>query len=67
MDKVSITRLWCSLKYECVYLHALEKGSELWTGLARWIGDYSAHRHRLTLGGRTPDEAYDVVMEKLAA
>ena len=33
MDNVFIERLWRSLKYECVYLHAFETGSELRTGL----------------------------------
>jgi putative transposase len=28
MDNVFIERLWRSLKYECVYLHAFETGSE---------------------------------------
>jgi putative transposase len=32
MDNVFIERLWRSLKYECVYLHAFETGSELRTG-----------------------------------
>ena len=38
MDNVFIERLWRSLKYECVYLHAFETGSELRAGLSRWIG-----------------------------
>lgn len=33
MDNVFIERLWSSLKYECVYLHAFETGSELRAGL----------------------------------
>ena len=33
MDNVFIERLWRSLKYECVYLHAFETGSELRAGL----------------------------------
>ena len=37
MDNVFIERLWRSMKYECVYLHAFETGSELRAGLARWI------------------------------
>jgi len=41
MDNVFIERLWRSLKYECVYLHAFETGSELRTGLASWIGYYT--------------------------
>jgi putative transposase len=58
MDNVFIERLWRSMKYECVYLHAWETGSELRDGLARWIGFYNAHRPHSALGGRTPDEAY---------
>ena len=42
MDNVFIERLWRSLKYECVYLHAFETGSELRAGLTRWIGYYNA-------------------------
>src|SRR3978361_828308 len=37
MDNVFIERLWRSLKYECVYLHAFETGSELRTGLTGWM------------------------------
>jgi len=70
MDNVFIERLWRSLKYECVYLHAFETGSELRAGLSSWINYYNARRPHSTLAGRTPDEAYgasgmDVV--KLAA
>ena len=68
MDNVFIERLWRSLKYECVYLHAFETGSELRAGLTRWIGYYNARRPHSTLGGRTPNEAYGIdVAEKLAA
>jgi len=34
MDNVFIERLWRSLKYECVYIHAFETGSALRSGLA---------------------------------
>ena len=37
MDNVFIERLWRSVKYECVYLHAFETGSELRAGLGRWF------------------------------
>jgi putative transposase len=68
MDNVFIERLWRSLKYECIYLHAFETGSELRAGLAKWIGYYNTRRPHSTLAGRTPDEAYEVrVLEKLAA
>ena len=58
MDNVFIERLWRSMKYECVYLHTFETGSELRAGLAKWIGYYNADRPHSGLGGRTPDEAY---------
>lgn len=58
MDNVFVERLWRSLKYECVYLHAFETGSELRTGLTKWIGYYNAGRPHSALAGRTPDEAY---------
>jgi len=58
MDNVFIERLWRSLKYECVYLHAFETGSQLRVGLTRWIGYYNGHRPHSALGGLTPDEAY---------
>ena len=68
MDNVFIERLWRSLKYECIYLHAFESGSALRAGLRDWIGYYNARRPHSTLAGRTPDEAYWATgTEKLAA
>jgi putative transposase len=68
MDNVFIERLWRSLKYECIYLHAFETGSALRAGLRDWIGYYNARRPHSTLAGRTPDEAYWATgTEKLAA
>jgi len=68
MDNVFIERLWRSLKYECVYLHAFETGSELRAGLTKWIGYYNAGRPHSALAGQTPDEAYRVdQMERFAA
>jgi len=58
MDNVFIERLWRSLKYECVYLHAFETGSELRAGLTCWISYYNARRPHSGLSGRTPEEVY---------
>lgn len=58
MDNVFIERLWRSLKYECVYIHAFETGSEARAGIGRWIDYYNAVRPHSALGGRTPEEAY---------
>ena len=59
LDNVSIERLWRSLKYECVHLHAFETGSELRAGLSKWIGYYNTGRPHSALAGQTPDEAYE--------
>ena len=68
MDNVFIERLWRSLKYECVYLHAFETGSELRAGLSNWIGYYNARRPHSALAGHTPDEVYrSADLERLAA
>ena len=58
VDSIFIERLWRSLKYECVYLHAFETGSELRVGLGRWITYYNTQRPHSGLAGRTPVEAY---------
>jgi len=58
MDKVFIERLWRSLKYECVFLHGFESGSEARTGIGRWTTYYNASRPHSALGGRTPIEAH---------
>lgn len=58
MDNVMIERLWRSLKYECVYLHAFETGSEARNGIDRWIRRYNEERPHSSLDDRTPHEAY---------
>ena len=58
MDNVFIERLWRSLKYECVYLHDFEAGSEARASLGWWIDFYNAERPHSSLDDRTPDEAY---------
>ena len=37
IDNVFIERLWRSLKYECVYLHAWETGSQAKAGIGGWM------------------------------
>jgi putative transposase len=58
MDNLFIGRLWRSLKYECVYLHAYETRSELRAGLTAWVELYNARRPHCAPAGRTRDEAY---------
>ena len=58
MDNIFIERLWRSLKYECVYLHDFENGSETRAGIGWWIDLYNSQRPHSSLDDRTPDEAY---------
>jgi putative transposase len=58
MDNIMIERLWRSLKYECVYLHAFETGSEAKRGIAKWMKFYNQRRPHSSLDDRTPYEAY---------
>ena len=58
LDNVFIERLRRSLKYECVYLHAFETGSEARAGIGRWITYYNTERPHSALGGKTPCEAH---------
>lgn len=65
MDNVFIERLWRSLKYECVYLHAFETGSEARAGIGRWIDYYNNQRPHSALGGQTPDETYRQAADRM--
>jgi putative transposase len=58
MDNVFIERLWRSLKYECIYLHAFEAGSEVRTGILKWVSYYNVERPHSTHSGRTPTEVH---------
>jgi putative transposase len=57
-DNVYIERFWRSVKYECVYLHAFETGSEAREGIGRWIRFYNERRPHSAHGIKTPDEVY---------
>jgi putative transposase len=54
IDNRMIERLWRSLKYECVYLHAFETGSETKAGIRKWIACYNAERPHSTHDILTP-------------
>jgi len=59
MDNVFIERLWRSLKYECIYLNAMETGSEARATISDWIVFYNTQRPHSTFNGRTPHEVYN--------
>jgi putative transposase len=58
IDNVFIERLWRSVKYEEVYLHAYATGTEARTALTRYFSFYNARRSHQALDYRTPDEVY---------
>lgn len=60
MDKVFIERLWRSLKYECVYLHAFENGSQARHHISAWLSHDNQARPHSTFDGQTPDEVYNL-------
>jgi len=58
LDNIFIERLWRTLKYECVYLHAWERGSEAKGGIRKWITFYNHQYPHSALGGRPPAVVY---------
>ena len=58
VDNVFVERLWRSVKYEDIYLHAYETVRELKTALACYFEFYNVRRPHQSLDYRTPDEMY---------
>jgi putative transposase len=58
IDNVFIERLWRSVKYEEVYLHAYTNGIKARAGLTRYFSFYNARRSHQSLNYRTPDGLY---------
>jgi putative transposase len=57
-DNVFVERLWRSLKYEHVYLHAYESVGEARDKIGRYFEFYNCRRPHSSLGAQTPDRAY---------
>jgi len=57
-DNIFIERLWWTLKYHYLYLHAFDNGSELRRGLQQWVQFYNQERSHQSLDNLTPDEVY---------
>jgi putative transposase len=58
VDNVFIERLWKSVKYEEVYLHAYDTVSQAREGLQRYFKFYNERRPHSSLDGKTPDSVY---------
>jgi len=57
-DNIFVERLWRTIKYEEVYLHAYDTVSAAKKGLGRYIRFYNQRRPHSTLDGVTPDTFY---------
>jgi len=57
-DNVFVERLWRSVKYEEVYLHAYDSVSAAKNGLGKYFARYNQHRPHSSLDDKTPDEFY---------
>src|SRR5689334_1631171 len=58
MDNIFVERLWRSLKYEEVYLHAYATVAEAKAGIGAWLEFYNTERQHQSLGYRTPRQIY---------
>jgi len=57
-DNVFVERIWRSVKYEEVYLHAYDSVSAARNSIGRYLDFYNRRRPHSSLDRRTPDEAY---------
>ena len=57
-DNVFVERLWKSIKYENVYLHAYEGVSQAKAGIGKYLAFYNEQRPHSSLDGHTPDDVY---------
>ena len=57
-DNVFVERLWRTVKYEEVYLHAYDSVSDARVSIGRYLDLYNRHRPHSSLDGMTPDQAY---------
>jgi putative transposase len=58
MDNIFVERLWRSLKYEEVYLHAYDTVAQARAGIGKYLEFYNCERRHQALGYQTPDAFY---------
>ena len=57
-DNVFVERLWKSVKYEEVYLHAYDSVAAAKAGIQRYLAFYNSRRPHTALDRHTPDNVY---------
>ena len=65
-DNVFVERLWRSVKYEEVYLHAYDSVGEARASIGEYLAFYNSKRPHSSLDARTPERAYCDHMPKAA-
>lgn len=53
-DNAFVERIWRTVKYEYIYLHAHLSGIELHHGLKAWFDYYNTQRRHQSLDGKRP-------------
>ena len=63
IDALDMSRLWRSRKYECVYLHAWETGSQAKSGVGRWITFYNHQRPHAIRRENSPPDCFLILLK----
>jgi len=66
LDNVFVERLWRSVKYEHVYLHAYDNLREARRGLTQYFAFYNRERPHRALRDRTPETVYRLSLGEAA-
>ena len=61
-DNIFIERLWRSVKYEDIYLHAYETGKELYQGLRNYFTFYNQVRRHSSINDKRPIDVYHAAL-----
>jgi putative transposase len=64
-DNVFVERLWRSVKYEKVYLHAYSSVSDVRAALTRYFHFFNHRRPHTALSRRTPDNVFFTALPEL--
>jgi len=61
IDNIFVERLWRSLKYEEVYLHAYDDVGQAYAGIDRYMRFFNDDRPHQSLGNQTPTAFYETL------
>jgi putative transposase len=67
VDNVFLERLWRSVKYEEVYLHAYDDIRTAKKSLGHYFDFYNTQRKHQSLADQTPDRVYYEAVKRMAA